>query len=711
MLSISSQPRLTSFLVKVASRCNLDCDYCYVYHHADQSWRLMPKFLSLRHQADFGARLKEYAAAVELKHAAVIFHGGEPLLLGAEALADFAGQLRQAVGSRLVLDIGMQTNGVLLSAQTVRVLKDANISVSLSLDGPRQANDLHRNTRAGRSSFERAYAGLQQLRQAPEIFAGVICVIDPRVSPLTLLEFFSEQGVPRLDFLLPDAHHQRSPPGRAADPQLYCRWLIQAFDAWLDHFPTLPIRTFEALLDALAGLPSHTDAFGFGDVSLICIETDGQYHDLDVLKITRDGGAPLSGGVSDTPIAQVASSSALDAHRRLLRKEGLCEQCQACDIVDVCGGGAVPHRFGLNGFRHPTIYCQEMKALVAHAKARVLHALRPSSHQSAGRAFDSASIQRFDLAQSSLNLTASLVESAASAQHRDLAEALEGLAAMSEPWAASASTLLHSGDVEKLALLPGAVAWSRATNAALSGKAVHAVDGTPVALDPTYVDWLKRCCADVHAPRLHLDDPWLRKPFGTAIYFEDPDRASRAMPVYLQACEIIRAWNPAVAQEMQMSCRDVQFVRDPSAHPDKIVSFSDNCVPGALYVSAYRADGLIDPYDMADSLVHEYRHQKLYLLERQGPMVVAAGAKVTSPWREDLRPPSGLFHALFVFVELKRFWEHVLAHGPAYLHPRAVAQLHDTAKNLRQGFATLKSCALTQVGAELAAVLEKASCL
>ena len=32
--------RITSFLVKIASRCNLACDYCYMYEHADQTYDL-----------------------------------------------------------------------------------------------------------------------------------------------------------------------------------------------------------------------------------------------------------------------------------------------------------------------------------------------------------------------------------------------------------------------------------------------------------------------------------------------------------------------------------------------------------------------------------------------------------------------------------------------------------------------------------------------
>ena len=46
MVSSSLPPRITSFLVKIASRCNLACDYCYIYEHADQSWRSQPPFMS-----------------------------------------------------------------------------------------------------------------------------------------------------------------------------------------------------------------------------------------------------------------------------------------------------------------------------------------------------------------------------------------------------------------------------------------------------------------------------------------------------------------------------------------------------------------------------------------------------------------------------------------------------------------------------------------
>ena len=43
---ISATPTIQCFLLKVASRCNLSCDYCYMYEHADQSWRNQPHMFS-----------------------------------------------------------------------------------------------------------------------------------------------------------------------------------------------------------------------------------------------------------------------------------------------------------------------------------------------------------------------------------------------------------------------------------------------------------------------------------------------------------------------------------------------------------------------------------------------------------------------------------------------------------------------------------------
>ena len=702
----SISPRITSFLVKVASRCNLDCSYCYVYHHADQNWRLMPKYLSQENRNAFAERLAEYIQQTGIMHCLVVFHGGEPLLAGAESLATFAAEIRTSTTAKV--DFSLQTNGMLLDNSALDIFENANISISLSLDGPRKVNDKYRITRKKRSSFDQTFNALQKLKQYPNIFSGVIAVIDPFTPPDEILAFFAEHQLPNLDFLLPDAHHLRPPLGRDENPDLYVDWLINAFDLWIDHFSHIPLRTFESLLDVISGLPSRTDAFGFGDVSLITIETDGSYHDLDVLKITRDAATKLTGTVKDTPIAFAAASAQINDHRNFLKKQGLCHQCQECSIVDICGGGSLPHRFGSKGFDHPTIYCREMFALVMHVRKRLDELLIQKSDSikslEAPSDFD---IGEFDYAEHAISFISELCNLAQKTARHEFLRTLDRLDLSDDSAHRYVSEIknLSSDDLSELTIQPGAIAWRRTMDAHLDGRSMWSVDGAQIHARNSYLGYLLAQLRSGSRLRIGDFDPWLRIPFGNAIRFEDEEIAATAHPLVNDALSIIYAWRPDLGREMRHISRSIQFIRDPLAHPAKIVSFSDNSVPGALFVSVMQENSFIDPYDLADSLLHEHRHQKLYLIEKFHPMTEATSMLVSSPWREDLRPPSGLLHAVFVFVELHRFWLFVQKQGPFYLKNRASVNIHENGKRLNDAFSTLDNCPLTNIGHKLVASL------
>ncbi|MEZ5997055.1 MAG: FxsB family cyclophane-forming radical SAM/SPASM peptide maturase, partial [Hyphomonadaceae bacterium] len=677
--------------------------------HADQSWRRMPKTLSDEHRTAFAERLAEYARQHDLKDCFVVLHGGEPLLAGAEAIATFVQRVRETVGQSAKVEFGMQTNGLLLTDAALDVLEKAGVVVSLSLDGPREVNDLHRTTRKRRSSFDKVEAALERLQKRPNTFAGVIAVIDPRAAPETLFSYFDQYQIPRLDFLLPDAHHLRPPPGRAEQPALYREWLIRAFDLWLDQYPHLPVRFFETLLDAAAGLPSQTDAIGFGDVSLLSIETDGSYHDLDVLKVVGEGVSALAGSVSDRAISDVAASPAIEAHRRLLTKDGLCETCRSCRVVEICGGGSVPHRHGPRGFNHPSVYCEELFSLIQHVTSRLNQTLGQPA-PAASRLppdFDFAGFESAERARTHVDSLSRDAEAACVGQFRSALELAGSLPSANT----NISVLLGLPPEEfvRTASWPGVVAWTGAYLARAAGKTVLDVDGRTIPVDIDYLNeivaarvWLR----DLEAPQ--PADVWLRYPFGETIFFEAADISAQAEPLVSGALKIIEQWRPELAAEIRRTSKAVLFIRDLTAHPEKIVSFSDNSVPGALFVSVWQGDRLIDPYDLADSLIHEHRHQKLYLLERFVPMVRSSTDLVISPWREDLRPPSGLLHAIFVFVELRRFWRHVRDEGPRRMRQRAIDQLEATDRNLDQAFATLATCPLSEAGEHLANVLDGA---
>jgi uncharacterized protein len=714
-VSASSMPVIRCFLLKVASRCNLACDYCYMYEHADQMWRHQPHFVSPDISGAIVTRIGEYAAEQRLPDVSIVFHGGEPLLFGAQRLAGLASELRHAMPDGTRCDVSLQTNGILLTAETLDALAEADIGVSVSLDGPAAINDLHRLTPTGRSSHEHTEHALALLSARPEVFAGVIAVIDPSTEPRDVLSYFAQHRVPALDLLLPDATHIRQPAGRDVDPDLYLRWLIRAFDVWFDEFPGLPVRTFDSLLGAVCGQPSPTDAFGLGNVSLLTIETDGSYHDLDVLKITREGRSALGMNVRDHAIAEACTAPALAEHSRLLSLDGLSADCRSCPEVRVCGGGAVPHRYADDGFDHASVYCRELLATIRHVRRRLTHAVvnaRPAAD--ARRTGTGIDLAAFESANTAVLHVAALTRGWADEARAALTTALYAHADRNSADESAGELLSASPDqLAQVAITPSAVLWTRLTATDTAGRPLRALNGEFLHADATglaSLAWLLRHGAEPR-PHLHRDDELLRLPFGEPIVFlpcHGASAASGRMAVGA-ALAVIGDYSAALLTELRTLCSDIQLIQDTAAHPDKAVSFSDDSVPGALYLAPATGQGELGVLDLADSIIHEHRHQKLYLLGRAVDLVAADRPLVHSPWREELRPPSGVLHAVFVFAELRAFWNWVQASGPLSARERARREADSITQRLREGVAVLDETALTPAGKRLVAILANRS--
>ena len=108
------------FILKIHSRCNLSCSYCYVYEMADQAWRQLPRQMSRAVAAQAVRRIGEHARQHGLPSVDVILHGGEPLLAGRTGWPNWSGRCAAEVPARV--NIGVQTNGTLLRPPMLSVL-------------------------------------------------------------------------------------------------------------------------------------------------------------------------------------------------------------------------------------------------------------------------------------------------------------------------------------------------------------------------------------------------------------------------------------------------------------------------------------------------------------------------------------------------------------------------------------------------------------
>ncbi|MEU5424721.1 FxsB family cyclophane-forming radical SAM/SPASM peptide maturase [Streptomyces olivoreticuli] len=363
-------PYIDQFVLKVHGGCNLACDHCYVYEHADQSWRDKPRTMSPAVVTQAAIRIAEHARIHQLPVVRISLHGGEPLLLGTKRLRQIAATLRDVVGGEFELSLHVQTNGVMLNEKFCTLFDEFGIQVGVSLDGDRTANDRHRRYASDRSSHTRVLRALELLRRSEfrHLYGGILCTVDLANDPISVYKALLEESPPRVDFLFPQATWENPPPRHGESPAPYAAWLGRIHSNWLADGTPVPIRLFEALTAASRGEPSGSEAVGLRPVTLAVVDTDGSWEQADSLKTTY-AGAPATGmSVFGHSLDSLMSHPGLAARNE--RYAELCETCMACPVVRTCGGGLYAHRYSSgSGFDNPSVYCADLLVLAAQVPA------------------------------------------------------------------------------------------------------------------------------------------------------------------------------------------------------------------------------------------------------------------------------------------------------------------------------------------------------
>ena len=360
------------FVLKVHQRCNLACDYCYVYEHADQSWRDRPRSMPREVWQAALARLGTHVRRHELDRVRVVLHGGEPLLFGTAALAGLADAVRGAVPAGCRVELGMQTNGVRLDAATVAMLVEHGIRAGVSVDGVAADHDRHRKMPNGRGSFAAVERGLALLRR-PEnraAYAGLLCTVSPGADPIATFEQLLAFEPPAIDLLLPHANWANPPDRPPGSETPYADWLIAVFDRWYAEAPSTRIRLFDDAIGLVLGGGSRSEQIGLSPSGVVVVESDGAIEQVDALKSAYEGACATGLTVLDDEFDDALDDPGIVA--RQIGRDALCAECRACPAVEYCGGGHYAHRYRPGaGFRAPSVYCADMRKLVRHVYDRV----------------------------------------------------------------------------------------------------------------------------------------------------------------------------------------------------------------------------------------------------------------------------------------------------------------------------------------------------
>jgi uncharacterized protein len=339
-----------------------------VYNQADDRWKLQPKFMSADTVGLTVRRIREHLRAHGKTDCSVVLHGGEPLLGGRNHLEMIVNTLLHGlVDHGIEVTMGIQSNGLLFTREIGELCRRHGISLGISIDGPPEVNDRHRVDHRKRPTSARLAPRLSRLAgEYTDIFGGILCVIDPDSDPGSVFHYLLSFAPPSIDFLFPLNNHDNPPrPLLAHSSAPFGEWLVQVYDAWMKHDGETWIRLFRSIMNMWLGLPTLVESIGLLPVDLIVIETNGEIEGVDSLKAAYRGATKLGFDIGKHDFDEVARHTAV-----LARQSGalqLCDTCRSCRIVEICGGGYIPHRYSAAmGFANPSVYCRDLTHLIDH---------------------------------------------------------------------------------------------------------------------------------------------------------------------------------------------------------------------------------------------------------------------------------------------------------------------------------------------------------
>ncbi|WP_171168778.1 radical SAM protein [Streptomyces sp. I05A-00742] len=213
----ASRPQ--TVVLQPTSFCNMDCSYCYLRDRGLKN-DMLPE------TADAVARSVEGLVGSG-RPLGLVWHGGEPLTLGAERFSALLAPFETLRLEGLVHHY-VQTNATLVTDAWCDLLEEFEFRVGVSIDGPAVLNT-QRVDRRGRPAFERIIRGIARLRERGIPFSAVTVVGREGIGhPEELLDFLSTLGCHSVGFNLEETegvNTERHPPTPAQAEEFWRRVL------------------------------------------------------------------------------------------------------------------------------------------------------------------------------------------------------------------------------------------------------------------------------------------------------------------------------------------------------------------------------------------------------------------------------------------------------------------------------------------------------
>lgn len=356
--------RLQLLVLQGSPFCNLDCTYCYLPDRQNKA-RMGFDTLCAVLQNVLASRM----VGDELT---LVWHAGEPLALPIDFYREAFAVVDAVNQGRVRITHSVQTNGTTLNDEWCRFLRQYDVRIGVSIDGPAALHDAHRVDRRGKGSHSRVMRGVQLLQQHGIPFHVISVVTRAAMAvPDAMFDFYVAAGIRSVGFNVEEQE------GANTADTIGGTEVEAAYRAFLSRFQQrneaaghpLVVREFEAMGGAVrfasdAHRSQDNEAFRIlsvdwqGNCSTWSPELLGQQH-------AGYGDLTLGNLVSEPLDALPLREPFRTIHAAI---EAGVARCRAnCEFFALCGGGCPSNKLAERGTFDATAsaHCRLTKQVLA----------------------------------------------------------------------------------------------------------------------------------------------------------------------------------------------------------------------------------------------------------------------------------------------------------------------------------------------------------
>jgi len=357
--------------------CNINCSYCYLPHRQDRTTLTFEQIEQIFQ--------KLFGFPTISNQVTVVWHAGEPLVLGANYYETAFARIRARCPSTLKIQHSFQTNGMLISDEWCDLFQRWDVGIGVSIDGPKHINDAARKTRSGRGTYDKVVAGIKRL-QTRNIPFHVISVLTKSalLEPEAMFCFYREFDIRNVGFNIEEVEgiNQVSSLSHDFDEQTIVLFFTRFRDLMIEHQFPIEVRELEEVLLSIKFCdkkgPTNNLVIPFG---IITIGVDGEVYTFSPELAGYSAGEYGSfsiGNIFANSFEELKSSAVLKSMMAQIN-QGI-ELCRAeCRYFALCGGGAPSNKAFENGtfVSTETLHCRLTKKRVADFVLATIESMQP----------------------------------------------------------------------------------------------------------------------------------------------------------------------------------------------------------------------------------------------------------------------------------------------------------------------------------------------